>query len=897
MDNKIENPHLLEAEAIQESLNTDFEQGLSSKEAKKRLDKFGGNILDAGERISPLKILFQNINNVIVYLLLGATAVAFIMGDTVEGVAVIIAILIAVLSGFISEFRAHKSVESLRNMVKTNAKVRRDSKIKEINSDEVVVGDILYLEEGDPVTADARIISNKNFATIESALTGESEAIDKDHTFLGEADTPVGDRKNMVFTGTAVTRGNAYAVVTATGMDTQIGKISSLLKGQKKTATPLEEQLDKLGKTLIYIAAGVAFIITLVGILTGQEAFSMIKIGIILAIAAVPEALPAVSTITLALGMKIMAAHNALVKSLPAVETLGSTTVICTDKTGTLTESQMTVKKIYTSTEKTYDVEGTGYNPEGKIYDGKSEVNAINEDELKRIILAGVLSSNATLNEENGEYTIIGDPTEGGVIVLGEKVSITKETLKGDGYKRIGEIPFNSKEKYMATAYEVKGSSKMVFVKGAPDVLVDMSKLSESEKEEWITINDQFAEEGLRVLGVAEIESYEGDGSEASIRKQLENGINLLGFLAIIDPPREDVKAAIKESQEAGIRTIMITGDHPKTARIIAEKIGMKNIEEVITGREMDKMDEKELAEKILSVSVFARVSPENKLQIVKALNDDNEVTAMTGDGVNDAPALNGADIGVAMGIRGTEVAKDASDMILIDDKFSTIVKAVKEGRIIFDNIKKFVYFLFSCNIVEILVVFLTILLKLPMPILALQILWLNLVVDVLPAMSLAWESGEPDIMKRKPRDPQQSIMNKPFILQILWNGSLISLGSLAIFAFGLHQGYGEVTARTMCFSAMALGQLFHLFNVRGKTIIQMGRAFFKNAFLWLSLLISVAFQILAVYLPFFNDVMGTTPLDLNKWLLVILGAVIPTIIIQILRGFGIKKATHLKQA
>ncbi|MFP4461520.1 MAG: cation-translocating P-type ATPase [Thermotogota bacterium] len=896
MDRKIENPHILEQEKIKEALVTDFDKGLSTKEAKKRLEKFGGNNLDAGETVSPLKILFQNINNVIVYLLLGASAVAFIMGDTVEGVAVIIAILIAVLSGFISEFRAHKSVESLRNMVKTNAKVRRDSKLREINSDEVVVGDMMYLEEGDPVTADARIISNKNLATIESPLTGESEAIDKDHEFIGQEDTPVGDRKNMVFTGTAVTRGNAYAVVTATGMDTQIGKISSLLKEQKKTATPLEEQLDKLGKTLIYIAAGVAFIVTLVGILSGQETFSMIKIGIILAIAAVPEALPAVSTITLALGMKIMAKHNALVKSLPAVETLGSTTVICTDKTGTLTESQMTVKKIYTSKGKTYDVEGTGYNPEGKIYDNKSEVNLSEEAELKKLIISGVLPSNATLNEENGEYTIIGDPTEGGIVVLGEKILITKDTLEGEGYKRIGEIPFSSKERYMATAYEVKGNGKTVFVKGAPDVLVDMSKRSESEKNEWLEINDRLAEEGLRVLGVAQIENYGGDGTEASIREQLEKGINLLGFLAIIDPPREDVKQAIKESQEAGIRTIMITGDHPKTAEIIAKKIGLKNTEEVITGKEMDKMSEKELAERILSVDVFARVSPENKLQIVKALNDDKEVTAMTGDGVNDAPALNGADIGIAMGIRGTEVAKDASDMILTDDKFSTIVQAVKEGRIIFDNIKKFVYFLFSCNIVEILVVFLTILLKLPMPILALQILWLNLVVDVLPAMSLAWESGEQDIMKRKPRAPQQSIMNKPFILQILWNGSLISLGSLIVFIFALNQGYTEVAARTMCFSTMALGQLLHIFNVRGRTIIQMGKAFFKNGILWLALMISLVLQIIAVYLPFFNDVMGTTPLDMRKWFVVILGAAVPMIVIQILRGIGIKKATHIEQ-
>lgn len=882
MDLKIDNPHILEEKEVLKKTETNFDSGLSNKEVKKRIEKYGANMLDVGEKVSAIKILLENINNIIVYLLIIASIVAFAMGDTVEGVAIIIAILIAVLSGFVSEFKAQKSVESLRNMAKTVAKVKRNGEIKEVNSDDIVIGDILFIEEGDPVTADARIIQSKNFATIESALTGESEAIEKDHQFVGENDTPIGDRKNMVFTGTAATRGNAYAVVTSTGMKTEIGKISNMLKVNEKSKTPLEDQLHKLGKTLIIFAAIVALIVTGFGILSGEELYSMIKIGIILAIAAVPEALPAVSTITLALGMKGMASHNALVKSLPAVETLGSTTVICTDKTGTLTENQMTVKKVYLSNKQLYDIEGTGYKPEGKILQNEKEINVLDNDEFKNFVIAGILSSNATLTKDGEEYKIIGDPTEGGIIVLGKKANFDRSELEKNGDKRIGEIPFNSKDKYMATAYEMKNGDKKIYVKGAADVLVEMS--NNNDKDHWIKANDDFAEEGLRVLAVGEIRNYEGDGSEESIKTYIEKGVTLLGLNGIIDPPREDVKQAINESQEAGIRVIMITGDHPKTARIIAERIGMNNTEKVITGKEMDKMSDEELAEEIKNTAIFARVSPENKLQIVKALNIDNEVTAMTGDGVNDAPALNGADIGISMGIRGTEVAKDASDMILTDDKFSTIVEAVKRGRVIFDNIEKFVYFLFSCNVVEILTVFLTIVLRLPMPILALQILWLNLVVDVLPAMSLAWEPGEKDIMKRKPRDPQQAILNKPFLIKILGNGSLISLGALVIFIYGLSSGYSEGISRTMAFSTMAFGQLFHIFNVREKNSFGLDKTIFKNPLLIPALLLSVILQLIAVYLPFFNNVMGTEPLDLYKWGLILLGAAIPTLIIQLIR-------------
>jgi Ca2+-transporting ATPase len=880
----IQHPHTKSIDEVVKSSVTDIEKGLEEQEVKKRTEKYGANVLETMKTVSPWEILFHNLNNIIVYLLIAAASVAFIMGDPTEGIAVIIAILIAVLSGFISEYKAQKSVESLQKMTKTISKVIRDGTIKEVPSSEIVVGDLLFIEEGDSITADARLVKNKNFASIESSLTGESEAVDKDHETTTEEDTPLGDRKNMVYSGTAATRGNAYALVTSTGMDTEIGKISSMLKNEKKEQTPLEKQLDKLGKTLILFAGLVALLVTIAGIISGVDAYTMIKIGIILAIAAVPEALPAVSTITLAIGMKTMASHNALVKSLPAVETLGSTTVICTDKTGTLTENQMTVREIHLTDGSSYRVEGTGYKPEGKIYENDTPIQLDDFKNLKSLIRAGILSSNASLSEEKEQFTVIGDPTEGGLVVLGMKVSMDRKSLETEGYRRIGEIPFSSKEKFMATAYEISGNEKRLYVKGAPDVLMEMASISADHLETMKKTNDALAEKGMRVLALGEVVDYHGDGSEESMRTAIESGISLLGLTGILDPPREDVKQAVKEAQDAGIRVIMITGDHPKTASIIASQIQMNNYDEVITGREMDKMSDSELAEKIKTVSVFARVSPENKLQIVRALNIDNEVTAMTGDGVNDAPALNGADIGIAMGIRGTEVAKDASDMILTDDRFSTIVKAIKEGRTIFDNIEKFVYFLFSCNVVEILVVFITIILGLPMPILALQILWLNLVVDVLPAMSLAWEPAEADIMKRRPRNPEQAIVTKGFLFKVLGNGALIGLGSLLVFIYGLESGYTEETARTMAFSTMAFGQLFHIFNVRGKNSFGLDKSVFKNPYLIGALLISFALQVVAVYSPFLNRVMGTEPLNLYKWFIIIAGSVIPTLIIQIFR-------------
>jgi Ca2+-transporting ATPase len=880
------NPHVIESSRIIELLETDRQRGLSGEEAEERISSHGLNKLEGGKKTSAWKILLKNMHNLIVYLLMIASASAFIMGDVVEGVAVIVAILIAVVSGFVTEFKAQKSVESLQKMIKTTAKVKRNGELQRIDSSRLTIGDLLFLEEGDSVTADARIIETSHFAVIESALTGESEAVDKSADSIAQEDTPLGDRTNMVFTGTAVTRGNAYAVVTAVGMKTEMGKISSLLSEQEEQRTPLEKQLDRLGKALILFAAAVAAIVTIFGILSGENVYEMITIGVILAIAAIPEALPAVSTITLAIGMRTMARHNALVKSLPAVETLGSTTVICTDKTGTLTENQMTVRQIFDREGNRYQVTGSGYEPEGAFESSGKQINPQENRDMMELLQAGVLSSNASLFLKDELWQVVGDPTEGGIVAAGRKADLDRESLEEGGLQRLGEIPFNSADKFMATLYTEDGN-QTIYIKGAPDVLFSLAGLDQKSADLWRERNDILASEGLRVLAAGRKSGYSGDPDEQTMRNSLSNGFELLGLFGIIDPPRADVKDAIQEAQDAGIRIIMITGDHPKTASFIASQIGISGSDRYLTGRQMDKMSDEELAEAIRDISVFARVSPENKLQIVRALNIDQEVTAMTGDGVNDAPALQGADIGVAMGIRGTEVAKEASDMILTDDRFPTIVDAVREGRAIFDNIEKFVFFLFSCNVVEIIMIFFAIAFNLPLPILALQILYLNLVVDILPAMSFAWEPGEAGIMRRSPRDPQKGIVNRKFLLNILLSGALIGFGSLGVFWYGLNQGYSVELARTVGFTTLAVGQLLHVFNVRKTEKFGLDRSLLENPLVLIALGTSLALQAAAIYLPFLQSVMETRALSGFHWLLVAAGAIVPTVLIQTIWAIG----------
>ncbi len=757
-------------------METDGQSGLSEEKAQKRLLEYGKNELQKSRGVSAWKIFWHNVNNVIVYILIIAAILSFSMGEIVEGIAVLIALMIAVLTSFFTEYKAQKSVESLQRMIFIHAKVVRGGVLRKLNASQIVPGDLIYLEEGDSIPADARLIRSSNFACIESALTGESDAVEKDALALFSEDTGLGDQINMVFAGTAVTRGNAYAVITNTGMSTEVGRIIVLLDRSIKEKPPLSKEMNKLSKILILVAciAGVAVLIA--GFLTGRPMEAILHTALILAVAAIPEAMPAVSTMTLSRGMRSMAEHKALVKHLPAVETLGSTSMICTDKTGTLTENQMTVGKIFLTNGRSYTVDGNGYEPVGTILPDEGEVETADDLLLSEFITASVLCSNATLKKEEQEYSVIGDPTEGALIVLGEKIGISKDDLQTRSWVPIGEMPFDSAKKYMITVYENDGTH--AYIKGALDVLLGMSLQSIEEKKTLHHTNDLLAEKGMRILGVGRLDGYSGDGSRASIVSYLDR-VDILGIVGITDPPRNDVREAVGICQEAGIQVRMITGDHPKTASIIARQIGLKYADSVITGKELDQAAETpEFAELVKKTAVFARVSPENKMQIVDALREEGYVVAMTGDGVNDAPALKSADIGVAMGIRGTEVAKEASDMILTDDRFYTIVEAVREGRIIFSNIKKYVSFLFSCNMVEIITIFLSVSFIMPMPILPLHILFLNLVIDIAPAMALAYEPAEANIMKAPPRGARSGLINKKFLGRILISGAVLGLSS-----------------------------------------------------------------------------------------------------------------------
>ncbi|MCZ0717923.1 cation-translocating P-type ATPase [Aerococcus kribbianus] len=878
-------------ESIEDSLqafDVEQRQGLSTDQVEANREKYGRNELDEQEKLSAWEILWDKINDLIVYLLIAAAVLSFLTNEPIEGIAVIIAILLSVITGFVTEYTAQKSVDSLQNMGSTVAKVRRDGKVSELDAGDVVPGDILILSEGDAVAADARLLKTKNFASIESALTGESEAVDKDAEATYDEEEGIGDRLNMVFSGTAVTRGTAEAVVTETGMDTEVGKITELLQGNDKQATPLDIELDKISKVIIVAAAIAGISVLVTGLITGQPITEMLHVAVILAVAAIPEAMPAVSTITLSRGMKTMANHKALVKSLPAVETLGSTSVIASDKTGTLTENQMAVEHLILADGQEYEVSGKGYTPEGEISQDGQEVDLADNQALNDFIQYGYFASDAKLTQEdNGEYDIIGDPTDGALTVLGEKMGMTEDQLQSDGWERIDEIPFDSEAKYMAVHYD--GPQEIVIMKGAPDVLFDMTELSDEEIQTWSQRNEELAEKGLRVIALASIRLDDHSGQDINtLIDDHPHELELDGLFGIIDPPRQDVKESIEMTQNAGIKVKMITGDHPKTASIIAQEIGINDSENTMTGKEIDQAHgQADFIDKIRDTAVFARVSPENKLQIVDALREEGEVVAMTGDGVNDAPALNGADIGVAMGVRGTEVAKESSDMILTDDRFSTIVDAVREGRIIFENIKKYVSFLFACNMVEITAIFLATVFLLPLPILPLHVLFLNLVIDIGPAMALAFETAEEGIMDKPPRDQDKGLMNKVFLGRILLSGLVIGLSSFVVFLiFGANDDLSLPYVQTSVFAFMAVAQLFHIFNVRETDRFGLDRTVFKNHFLVGAIIISVILLLLAVYTPFMNTVIGTEALRLETWGVIFAAAVVSTFLVYLLNKF-----------
>lgn len=913
-----------------DELETSKTEGLSDQEVSERLETYGENKLQESDSKSKWEILLDNLNNIIVYLLAVAAIISIAMGDWIEAIAVMLAVFISVLTGYFVETKAQKSVEALQNMVNTSVHVIRNGEEVEIDSSQLVPGDVMVLGEGDAIAADGRLLTSNNFAVMEASLTGESEAVDKDPDATYDEEESIGDRLNMVFSGTAVTRGKAQVVVTGTGMKTEVGRISEMMSGEKDQQTPLDKEVDQLGKALIIVAFVAAALVVAIGLFNGNPASEILHIAVILAVAAIPEAMPAVQTITLSNGMQTMAKHQALVKSLSAVETLGATSIIASDKTGTLTENQMMVESIIIKNDIQYEVSGSGYTPEGDItkddekvtfdIDSIEDVDDLSDNKavLLKLITDGYLSSDARLierdqlddeeaaelekdaeDEDNQDpYTIKGDPTDGALTVLGHKVGLSPQWEKDNDYKLVQEIPFDSEKKYMAALYHFPNDTYRLIVKGAMDVVLDLVATEDGEEDFWQEKNDILTADGNRVIALASYtikDQGEADKVADDMEAWLDNNTDKLtmdGLFGIIDPPRQDVKDAIAQTQAAGIQVKMITGDHPRTASVIARDIGIENHENTMTGKELDAIHEdKDFIDKIRDVAVFARVSPENKLQIVRAFQDSGDVVAMTGDGVNDAPALNGADIGVAMGIRGTEVAKEASDMILTDDAFGTIVDAVREGRIIFENIKKYISFLFACNMVEIVAILTTIVFMLPMPIQPLHILFLNLLVDIGPAIALAYEKAEANVMEHPPRNPESGLVNKTFLSRIIISGVIIGLGAFGVFylfhnIFGMNLTY----AQTATFTYMAIAQLFHILNVRRLSGFGLDKTFFQNKLLLAAMAFSVVLQLLVVYVPFLNNVFGTEPLTLTTW-----GIILAIVLVITGLVYVVKKLAGLK--
>ncbi|MBN2558955.1 MAG: cation-transporting P-type ATPase [Clostridia bacterium] len=886
--------YAITVEETAKRLKTDLENGLPGEKAIELLAEYGRNEIVIKSRVSPWKILARQFKDIIILLLLIAAAVSFSIGDTVEGAAVIAVIMLTVFFGFITEYRAEKSVEELQKLITPTAKVMRDGEILEIDARELVPGDIMILEEGDRVTADGRIIESDDLAVNESMLTGESEPVSK-HARVVRAggNVPLGDRKNMVYMGTMVTGGNGRAIATGTGSNTQMGRISTMLQETEDESTPIEKQLATTGRFLIIITFVITAVIAVAGIISGVPVVEMLKTAIALAVAAVPEGLPAVATITLAVGMRRMAKKNALMKNLPAVETLGSTTIICTDKTGTLTENQMTVQEIYLpgAEGRMINVTGTGYKPEGGFLEDGKNLDAKGDEALSLFLTSGLLASNAVVTwDDKDGWKVIGDPTEGALITAASKAGFD-DGADGTGYDRIDELPFDSDKKFMAVSAAKDGNSPVIFLKGAPGVIIGMCgysggreplhELDEKKREKLLEVNSRMARKGLRILALA---YKEGISADSDIEDEIGEGLVFLGFAGILDPPRPGISKAVAQARSAGIRVIMITGDQKDTAAAIAGQVGIGDEEEeVITGAELDEMSSDELADALRKSSVFARVSPGNKLNIVDALKKNNEVAAMTGDGVNDAPALKKADIGISMGLRGTSVANEASDMVLLDDSFGTIITAIRQGRVIFDNIQKFIHYLLSCNLSEIMLIFISIIIGVPAPLLAIQILWLNLVTDIFPAFALAWEAPEARTMERPPRDPGKPIITNSYKMRIVLQGFVIVLGPLFVYLIAMNLGYAIEESRTIGFMALALVQLFHVFNVRRKNGLGFDSTLFKSPYLWGAFLVTMGLQMVAVYVPFMQKVLKTTAMSPVMWLYVIAGAVAPIILIQLI--------------
>ncbi len=875
--------HTLPVDAVMSHLSSG-PRGLVGAEVERRFERYGPNELQAAERVSAWGILLEQFKNVLIVILLIATAISAFLGEGVETIAIAVIVLFAVLLGFIQEYRAERAIEALKRMAAPTVTVIRDGQETEIPAREIVPGDVISLSAGDKIAADARLIESVNLKVDEAALTGESVPVAKVVEPLRGEDLPLGDRENMAFGGTVATYGRGRAVVVATGMKTQFGRIAQMLQSVEAGRTPLQQNLDKVGRVLALAALAVVAAVVVVGVLRDQPLLEMLIFGIALAVAAVPEALPAVVTISLAIGVQRMAKRNALVRRLPAVETLGSTSVICSDKTGTLTKDEMTARKLYTA-ERTISISGTGYEPKGEFALSGSIIE-LSQGE-KELLRAGALVSDAHLIRDPtlAAWHIKGDPTEGSMIVAALKAGLQKDDLDRQ-FPRIGEIPFTSETKRMTTLHSA-GDARVAYSKGAPETILDSCArqltsegevaLQKSHREAIHHAVRRMADEALRVLGVAR-------KADATL-EDAERDMTFLGLVGMIDPPRPEAKAAVEQCRRAGIRVIMITGDHPLTAQAVARELGLFDAGRTATGAELEDMSDEELERDVEDIEVYSRVSPAHKLRVVTALQQRGHIAAMTGDGVNDAPALKKADIGIAMGITGTDVSKEAAAMTLTDDNFASIVAAVEEGRGIFENIKKYLMYLLSANIGEIGLIAGATLAGLPLPLTAVQILYVNLATDGLPALALSVDPPDDDLMERAPRDARTGVFSHRVVILTVVGGLWSTVANLGLFTWALRSGRGVTQAMAMTFVSLVLIEFFKAFSFRSDRRSVVHRPF-ANKWLNLAIMWEMALLVFIVSFPPFHEPFGIHPLSRTDWLVALCPALTISPVLDLTKWF-----------